>query len=76
MELILAYIVTAIDHFPRVYTIGGLDHWTGLLDSLKSFSELVPRQQKNQYHWCALIRMIVRLAKMAHGKAQSYSSHF
>ncbi len=40
-------------------TIGGLDHWTGLLDSPKSFPELVPRL-KLQYHWCALIRIIVR----------------
>ncbi len=33
--------------------------WTGLLDSPKSFPELVPRL-KLQYHWCALNRTIVR----------------
>ncbi len=56
----------------RVGTIGGLD-WTGLLDSPKSFPELVPRL-KLQYHWCALIRIIVRqVAKIELGKAPEYA---
>ncbi len=47
--------------------------WTGLLDSMKSFPELVPRL-KLQYHWCALIRIIVmHVAKIALGKAKKSS---
>ncbi len=42
--------------------------WT--LDTSKPFPVLVPGQ-KCQYHCCALIRIIVRLAKIAPGKAKA-----
>ncbi len=51
---------------------GGYNRWTGLdcMDSPKSCPELVPRL-KLQYHWCALIRIIVRhVSKKALGKAK------
>ncbi len=49
-----------------------VDHrWIGLLDS--SIPELVPTQ-KFQYRWCALIRIIIRLAMLSKAPEICYSN--